>query len=64
MPSAYFLDDSETDKLSEELQARCCLAEATVADIALRIAALSPGSRQMVSDLTQKLLELERQPHR
>jgi transcriptional regulator with XRE-family HTH domain len=64
VPTSYFLDEAEAENIGEELQLLAALRAANVTDIALRAADLSPGSRKTITDMMQKVWELEQGPEK
>jgi len=59
VPVAYFIDDEQAERISQELALLATLRAAGVTEIALRSADLSEGSREAVADMVSQLWKLE-----
>lgn len=59
VPPAYFFDDDIAAQLGAELDLLVALRDASVRDIALRVAELSPGSLEAIRGMIDQVRELE-----
>ncbi|MGG8409547.1 helix-turn-helix domain-containing protein [Streptomyces sp. 12297] len=59
VPPAYFFDDQVTDKVNGELSLLTALREAQVQRVALRTAGLSQKSLKSISEVIERVRELE-----
>ncbi|MFE7580044.1 helix-turn-helix domain-containing protein [Streptomyces gardneri] len=62
VPPAYFFDDQVTDKVNAELSLLMALRDAQVQRVALRTAGLSSKSLQSISEVIERVRELEGLP--
>ncbi|MEA5366724.1 helix-turn-helix domain-containing protein [Amycolatopsis sp., V23-08] len=62
VPAAYFFDESEAERIDAELTLLSALREAPVRQIALRARGLSPKSLETISDMVDRVRELEGLP--
>ncbi|MFJ1767124.1 XRE family transcriptional regulator [Amycolatopsis sp. NPDC088138] len=62
VPAAYFFDDGEAERIDAELTLLSALREAPVRQIALRARGLSPKSLETISDMVDRVRELEGLP--
>jgi transcriptional regulator with XRE-family HTH domain len=62
VPPAYFFDDRIAEQVDAELALASAMREAGVRDIALRAAGLSPASLETISDLIERVRQLEGLP--
>jgi len=59
VPPAYFFDDEIAVQLGAELDLLVALRDASVRDIALRVAELSPGSLDAIRGMIEQVRQLE-----
>jgi transcriptional regulator with XRE-family HTH domain len=62
VPPAYFFDDAETERIDAELALLSALRDAPVRHIALRARGLSARSLEAISDMVDRVRELEGLP--
>lgn len=62
VPAAYFFDDAEAERIDAELALLSALRGAPVLQIALRARGLSAKSLETISDLVERVRELEGLP--
>ena len=62
VPPAYFFDDTEADRINAELALLSALRDAPVRHIALRARGLSARSLEAISDMVDRVRELEGLP--
>ncbi|WP_314175804.1 XRE family transcriptional regulator [Streptomyces winkii] len=62
IPAAYFFDDAQAERIDAELALLSALREAPVRHIALRARGLSPKSLEAISDMVDRVRELEGLP--
>ncbi|MFF5982714.1 XRE family transcriptional regulator [Streptomyces olindensis] len=62
VPPAYFFDDQVAEEVDAELEYLVSLRDAGVQRIALRAAGLSPESLQSISDIIERIRDLEGLP--
>ncbi|MCB5168258.1 helix-turn-helix domain-containing protein [Streptomyces bambusae] len=62
VPPAYFFDDHVTETVNAELELLAALREAQVQRVALRTAGLSPKSLKSISEVIERVRELEGLP--
>ncbi len=62
VPAAYFFDDTEAERINAELALLSALRDAPVLQIALRARGLSTKSLETISDLVERVRELEGLP--
>jgi transcriptional regulator with XRE-family HTH domain len=62
VPPAYFFDDAATEKIDAELQLLNALRESSVRQIALRASGLSSKSLDAITDMVERVRELEGLP--
>ncbi|GIH64700.1 MULTISPECIES: helix-turn-helix domain-containing protein [Microbispora] len=62
VPPAYFFDDAATQRIDAELQLLSALRDASVRRIALRASGLSPKSLDAITDMVDRVRELEGLP--
>jgi transcriptional regulator with XRE-family HTH domain len=59
VPPAYFFDDEMASQLRAELELLAALRDASVRDIALRVAVLSPDSLDAIRGMIEQVRQLE-----
>ncbi|MFF2847553.1 helix-turn-helix domain-containing protein [Streptomyces sp. NPDC058001] len=62
VPAAYFFDDTEAERIDAELALLSALRDAPVRHIALRARGLSTKSLEAISDMVDRVRELEGLP--
>jgi transcriptional regulator with XRE-family HTH domain len=62
VPPAYFFDDEATERIDAELELLNALRDASVRQIALRASGLSPKSLDAITDMVERVRELEGLP--
>jgi transcriptional regulator with XRE-family HTH domain len=62
VPPAYFFDDAAAERIKEELVMLAALRDASVRQIALRATGLSPESLGAITDMIERVRELEGLP--
>lgn len=62
IPAAYFFDEAEAERIDAELALLSALRDAPVRHIALRARGLSPKSLEAISDMVDRVRELEGLP--
>jgi transcriptional regulator with XRE-family HTH domain len=59
VPAAYFFDDEVSERVEAELALLTAMQDASVRDVALRAAGLSPASLRTISEVITRVSELE-----
>lgn len=62
VPPAYFFDDAAAERIDAELELLSALRDASVRRIALRAAGLSPKSLGAITEMVERVRELEGLP--
>jgi transcriptional regulator with XRE-family HTH domain len=62
VPPAYFFDDEAAERINAELELLNALRDASVRQIALRALGLSPRSLNAITDMVERVRELEGLP--
>ncbi|PRY45155.1 helix-turn-helix domain-containing protein [Umezawaea tangerina] len=62
VPPAYFFDDAETERIDSELALLTALRDAPIRQIALRVNGLSPKSLEAITEMVDRVRELEGLP--
>lgn len=62
IPAAYFFDEAEAERINAELALLSALRDTPVRHIALRARGLSPKSLEAISDMVDRVRELEGLP--